>query len=195
MNCPNHPDAIADLRCSTCGKVRCRDCLVELGGDLLCAECKEEKVRALRSGESDVTAENLASPWRRLFASWVDGVVLWFAVMVVLAIAIALTRGDPEKSVIAVAVVEAFALLSLFLYDWKMVEASGQTLGKKALSIKVVAVNGGDVGSAAWKRAALRLLYTVIPFVVLIDLLMIFGRDRQTLHDRGAKTLVIDWKR
>jgi len=72
MNCPNHPDVAADQVCSSCGKSFCKDCVIEIGGQILCAPCKEEKIRDMKSGTG---GPDLASPWARLGAMLVDGIV------------------------------------------------------------------------------------------------------------------------
>ncbi len=53
--CPNHPEVSQGLReCSRCHRSFCTDCTVELGGKTVCAGCKDEVVRELRSGAPDV---------------------------------------------------------------------------------------------------------------------------------------------
>ena len=75
---------------------------------------------------------------------------------------------------------------------------SGQTIGKKALSIRVVRQEtGGPIGyGRALGRNAVRGLPGYIPilglFWVLIDnLWMLWDREKQTLHDKATKTLVV----
>jgi hypothetical protein len=49
--CPNHPDAAGPLHaCSRCAREYCGDCVVLLGGQTICAACKEEQLRDLRTG-------------------------------------------------------------------------------------------------------------------------------------------------
>ena len=75
---------------------------------------------------------------------------------------------------------------------------SGQTIGKKALSIRVVRLeSGGPIGyGRALGRNAVRGLPGYIPlfgfFWVLLDnLWMLWDREKQTLHDKVTKTLVV----
>jgi hypothetical protein len=51
MGCKNHPAVEENLlRCSRCLAQFCPDCRVELGGQVLCADCKHEQVRDIQSG-------------------------------------------------------------------------------------------------------------------------------------------------
>jgi uncharacterized RDD family membrane protein YckC len=75
---------------------------------------------------------------------------------------------------------------------------SGQTIGKKALSIRVISQQtGGPIGyGRALARNAVRSLPGLIRFLgfvwTLLDALwMLWDRENQTLHDKAAKTLVV----
>jgi uncharacterized RDD family membrane protein YckC len=75
---------------------------------------------------------------------------------------------------------------------------AGQTVGKKALSIRVIRQEtGGPIGyPRALGRNAVRGLPFFIPFVgllwVLLDnLWMLWDRESQTLHDKATRTLVV----
>jgi uncharacterized RDD family membrane protein YckC len=75
---------------------------------------------------------------------------------------------------------------------------SGQTLGKKMLSIRVIHQDtGGSIGyGRALGRNAVRALPSYIPFIGwlwgLVDgLWMLWDREKQTLHDKAAQTLVV----
>jgi hypothetical protein len=49
--CPNHPEALDGLsRCARCGESYCASCLIQLRDRPVCAGCKDEEVRDLRSG-------------------------------------------------------------------------------------------------------------------------------------------------
>jgi uncharacterized RDD family membrane protein YckC len=76
--------------------------------------------------------------------------------------------------------------------------ASGQTIGKRALSIRVIhQQTGGSIGyTRALGRNAVRTLPSLIPIVSwfwgLLDALwMLWDREKQTLHDKAAGTLVV----
>lgn len=67
---------------------------------------------------------------------------------------------------------------------------TGQTIGKRAIGLRVVAADGGKLSV---RRAALRLtgyFLSALPFYYGF-LAMLFDRRRRTWHDRLARTLVI----
>lgn len=86
-----------------------------------------------------------------------------------------------------------------YLYQAVMVGMWGATVGKFALSVRVRRSDGSDVG---WREAFLRPLLqaavSVVGVVVPIGLLgpldylwMLWDRQKQTLHDKVARTIVV----
>ncbi|MFJ3924925.1 RDD family protein [Streptomyces sp. NPDC090022] len=83
-------------------------------------------------------------------------------------------------------------------YDWFFTQKSGQTLGKKALGLRVAMLNDGSVppSGAALARAAVLWLPTLIccfclwPIALIISML-VDKPYRQALHDKVAKTVVV----
>ncbi|MFE4971720.1 RDD family protein [Kitasatospora sp. NPDC056651] len=95
---------------------------------------------------------------------------------------------------------EAFWLgcLIYLLYEALMLSRDGQTLGKKAMKIRVAMLADGNkpTQSAAWTRAAVFILPAVLCCAALwwiIDgFFGVFDRPyRQCLHDKAAKTVVV----
>jgi uncharacterized RDD family membrane protein YckC len=75
---------------------------------------------------------------------------------------------------------------------------SGQTIGKKALSIRVISQEtGGSINYArALGRNSVRSLPSYIPFIgwiwgLLDHLWMLWDKEKQALHDKAARTLVV----
>jgi len=75
---------------------------------------------------------------------------------------------------------------------------TGQTIGKKALSIRVISQQtGGPIGyGRALARNAVRSLPGLIRFIgfvwtLLDNLWMLWDKEKQTLHDKVAKTVVV----
>src|SRR5207253_1639366 len=55
FGCANYLDIITGLfDCTRCLQALCSNCLVELQGKLVCAVCKEEVLRDLRSGTAEL---------------------------------------------------------------------------------------------------------------------------------------------
>ncbi|MFJ6754392.1 MULTISPECIES: RDD family protein [unclassified Streptomyces] len=83
-------------------------------------------------------------------------------------------------------------------YDWWFTKKSGQTVGKKALSLRVAMLNDGSVPSskAALSRAAVLWLPTLIccfclwPIALVVSIL-VDKPYKQGLHDKAAKTVVV----
>ena len=81
---------------------------------------------------------------------------------------------------ISIAVILAFYYVP-FTYIW------GQTLGKKIIKIKVVSVDGTKLTfSKVLKREVLKI---ILPFSTLS---VLFDKNKQGLHDKFAKTYVIN---
>jgi uncharacterized RDD family membrane protein YckC len=96
-------------------------------------------------------------------------------------------------------VASLLSLLLAFLYFWLLTYRwEGQTLGKKAVSIRVVREDtGGPVDSkaAGTRSIVFVLLSQVCCFGFLVDAIWIFTNPKnQTLHDKAAGTVVVDAK-
>jgi len=70
---------------------------------------------------------------------------------------------------------------------------NGQTIAKKIVGIKVVRSDGSpaSLGRIFWLRNVVNGLLGIIPLYGLIDILFIFGEQRQCLHDKIADTIVV----
>ena len=70
---------------------------------------------------------------------------------------------------------------------------NGQSIGKKMLNIKVVMSDGSkaSLGRIFWVRNVVNGLLSIVPLYGLIDVLFIFGMQRQCLHDKIADTIVV----
>ncbi|MFJ9951076.1 RDD family protein [Kitasatospora sp. NPDC091207] len=86
----------------------------------------------------------------------------------------------------------------LLIYDGVMLSRDGQTLGKKAMKVRVAMLIDGTTPTpaAAWTRSAVFILPAVICCAALwwlIDLLFgVFDKPyRQCIHDKAAKTVVV----
>lgn len=95
-------------------------------------------------------------------------------------------------------VVMAISAALSFLYDSVQHARWGQTLGKRAMSTRVVSAYDRSpiTGGAAARRAAVYALIPVIPvigffFAPINELWLLWDRRRQCLHDKAAHTIVI----
>ncbi|HET8645873.1 MAG TPA: RDD family protein, partial [Vicinamibacteria bacterium] len=174
MQCANHPEVDQDIvRCLRCQQPFCPDCVVLLRGYWYCGPCKDEQVRDIQSGTT--TVFELASIGRRFVAVLLDSLIQGAAMMVVMLpffVAIggmaALTGAGKEPSdevsaAMGISVVVMYLVLLLLsiavplVYEALMLARRGQTLGKMALSIQVVSVEGGMLTKGqAWGRAGMK---------------------------------------
>lgn len=83
-----------------------------------------------------------------------------------------------------------FVIQAFFLYK------SGQSIGKKALKIKIVDEQNGQTPPLTRSFLIRSIVFIIINyfafFFIIIDFAFIFSERRRTLHDRMAKTLVVD---
>ena len=86
-------------------------------------------------------------------------------------------------------------LAAVFILQMVLLTKDGQTVGKKALGIRIVKVdtgwNGGFVTNVLL-RFILNGLLGLIPLYSLVDVLFIFRGDRRCIHDLIAGTQVIE---
>lgn len=205
MPCKNHPFVEDRLtRCSRCAEAFCPDCIVEIGGLPYCLACKTESMRDLRSGVP-FRELDMASIGRRFLASFIDGLIVVLPVML-LTVLVLLPLGFIQPQEGTEALPSALAILGnlivslgaatiYVLYEGLMLASGGQTVGKKAMKVKVVTAEGGDITTGqAWGRAASRQILGIVPCLGLIDYLVAFGQERTTIHDMMAKTRVVNWE-
>ena len=126
--------------------------------------------------------------WIRVVAALIDGVVLLIAQWMLSLIAfIAFGHAGSARSVSAAAqvmsVILGFVYPIIFHWQW------GQTLGKMAMHIRVVALNGGPLTLG---QATLRQFGAWLSAILLgIGYLMVaFRADKRGLHDLIAGTRV-----
>jgi len=192
-SCPNHPDVVEGLRyCSRCGQVFCPDCLVAIRGNTYCATCKAEQLLDLTSGVDQFTLD-LAGIGRRFAAYLIDLMVLWIPLIGIgIAIAVA-AAGSKEFNPIWFQPAALLAIVLWIVYEALMLASRGQTLGKMAMKIKVVRVDGTELSSGqAWGRAFMR--QVLASCLSIFDYVpAFFTKERTCLHDLVANTRVVNW--
>jgi uncharacterized RDD family membrane protein YckC len=148
------------------------------------------------------TSMESASLGDRFLASIIDGII--YSVILILC-ALALYAVGFIRSFEDFVSLGTFAslMLSFAVYafyigiNWKLLSTTGQTIGKKAMKIRVVTRNGRlpSMFDQVVKRYGFFTFIAEIPvvgpFISLINILFIFGRERRCLHDLIAGTRVI----
>ncbi|MFJ6216427.1 RDD family protein [Streptomyces sp. NPDC092296] len=129
---------------------------------------------------------------RRLLARIIDAVLIGALVSLVLGWFVNWNNRSGEATLSIV------GGLVYWVYESLMLSRDGQTVGKKVTKVRVARlVDGGvPVGGIAWTRAAVYSLPSVLccGFWVIIDGgWCLFDRPyRQCLHDKAARTVVVD---
>ncbi len=133
----------------------------------------------------------------RIVAFILDLVVLIAFGMLFVAAAIAyilIFYGDdpPDRATyIAGGIVASYVVVFVPLYQVLLWSSRGQTVGKMAVRIKVVSREGGRLSKG---RSALRLLgyFASVAPLLLGLVIALFDRQRRTLHDHLAGTVVVE---
>lgn len=158
----------------------------------------------------------LAGRFRRLVATLIDAILVPALSFVLVMIADVME--DPEDYAnpgLMVLWIFLLAVVSYLILNGYTLWRRGQTLGKWALGIAIVAASGhipeggmtvDDEGKSAyvpaplWKLICIRALFfpllflTVVPWITLLPILdqaLIFGKRRRCLHDFVAGTIVV----
>ncbi|GAA0528813.1 MULTISPECIES: RDD family protein [Streptomyces] len=139
----------------------------------------------------------LAHLGRRLIARIIDALLIGIPVGLVLS---AITGGyDPVDGSARSTIVTLIYVLVYFVYEGLMLTRDGQTVGKKAMKIRVALLENGQppAGPAGWVRAGVYALPEIVPccgfvFWLINVLWCTWDRPyRQCLHDKAARTLVV----
>jgi uncharacterized RDD family membrane protein YckC len=158
------------------------------GGQLEYDPDHDDAIRAAAHQATPRERHELAGWWSRVGAYLLD--VLLLAIVLGICIGIAFAISDALG--IFVVIIAIFVYL---LGYWVYFEGGpeGQTIGKRALGIRVRADDGSRAGyGRALGRNLVARVIAFFPFVGLVDVLWPLWDDRnQCLHDKAASTIVI----
>ena len=136
----------------------------------------------------------------RLGAAILDGIVfacmVYLPLFVILAGAGELQEPATETNEVVLGLGVILMLVGGIAWIWLtilFVARNGQTIAKKLVGIKVVRSDGSpaSLGRIFWLRNVVNGLLGIIPLYGLIDILFIFGEQRQCLHYKIADTIVV----
>jgi uncharacterized RDD family membrane protein YckC len=129
-----------------------------------------------------ITSER-AGFWRRFVAAFLDGILLNLVSLPISAAA-GMSMGASAGAMVIIAVISV-------AYFAAFEGTSGQTIGKRAMGIRVVDADTGDpIGvSRAIGRWFGRIVSTVV--VYLGYLWMLWDGNKQTWHDKMVSTVVV----
>lgn len=150
--------------------------------------------------QSVVLESVLASRWKRLWASLIDGATL-LAILVPIIIFTGgfsgLSEGVRPSSAYSI-LIGAISIAAFFFINANLLIKSGQTWGKKIVKIRIVDLNDEipTMKKHLLKRYAAYFLPGQIPVVGqligLLNILMIFGNQKRCAHDYIAGTKVVE---
>ncbi len=117
--------------------------------------------------------------WRRFAAAFLDGLILG-----VIGFIVGVILGSDNAANVA-------GLLLGIAYYTYLEGSTGQTLGKKALGIRVIDLKDG--GSIGYGRAFIRYIGRFVSGIVLLlgYLWMLWDKEKQTWHDKFANSVVV----
>jgi uncharacterized RDD family membrane protein YckC len=158
---------------------------------------KSELIDKNAAGEID--SIDLASRWSRLFAVIIDGIV-----GMIVAVPFWLLTGTWEYISKGQELPLSYALyggiygfIGFVVVHYYFLNKNGQTIGKKALGIKIVNLENNLTGAKnlILKRYLPMSVVSLIPILgsilMLIDTLFIFRKDKRCVHDFIAGTRVV----
>jgi uncharacterized RDD family membrane protein YckC len=175
-------------------EIKVKGGLTEEAAKLLDAELKKRNIKEVEIKEyvdsdeenykPDDFAEgiklgNLASTGRRYLAQLVDQIIA----VTLIVIGVKLIPTFEISGILGLIMYVGYILINDAM-------PNGQSVGKKFLSIKVVNKTTGK--NCNLKEAFIRNITTVIPFLAVIDAVMIFGVKKQRMGDKIANTIVIN---
>ena len=146
---------------------------------------------------------SLPSPWLRLVARIIDGIIVGIPALIIVAIIGGTYTGgvgggfSTDGSAIAAGLLIGFISLG---YEYFFLAKTGATPGKKLLGLKVISEDGSELGSDGAMRRLILSALGILPLlggliglvVGLATIVMIFTDDRrQVPADKVAKSLVI----
>lgn len=188
----------AERPCPSCGesiKAAARKCKY-------CGEFLDEGLRAQRRGSgTPASVGRLASPWTRLAAAWLDGMLGGIpagGLVVGGVIMIDQSSGGSQALGALLIGVGVLYLLAYSIYNWYLIATRGQNLTKGWFGIKIVRIDGTPVDfvSGVILRNWVYQLIGMIPYIggciQMVGWLMIFSEDRRCLHDHIASTVVVE---
>ncbi len=185
-------------------------------GTRFCTNCS-----ALREdAERGHTVRYAASKWMRLFARLADVLLIAAIGMTVFLLldaagAIDIDLSDWSNQELNDLNVSTLIATGIWFLWFALVAPRGQTPGKQLLRMRIIMADGSDAPTSLnWMREGLFQFFAVVPslvaepimspaewlaaivslapFVMLLDAAFIFaGSDKQTVHDRIFRTLVV----
>jgi uncharacterized RDD family membrane protein YckC len=146
---------------------------------------------APRTGEPPAYALPAASWWSRVAATLLDGLIV---AVVAFAITIVVAAAGGGGTAARSAAAAAFFGVALLYAPLLLATNEGRTIGKQALSIRVVRNDGSppDWRTAIMRELVLKGIFGFIGIALFIDVLVpLFDGHQRALHDMACSTRVV----
>lgn len=140
----------------------------------------------------------VASRWQRLWASLLDCLIMMTITLPVTYFTGGFTGvlQGVQPTIAYQLFMNALGLVVFIIFNGQLLIKSGRTIGKKVLGIKIVDLNGDlPTKKHLLKRYAIYFVPAYIPvagpYLSLLNMLFIFGKEKRCIHDYVAGTKVI----
>ncbi|MEM0897098.1 MAG: RDD family protein [Verrucomicrobiota bacterium] len=149
------------------------------------------------AGEGEL---NLASRWRRLGGSLLDSLVMMVLILPLMFMLGMFDRIDAQgrMSLGDTILASVIGIACFMAINGMLIYKHGQTVGKRILGMRVVNLDGTQVEGNRYVVRRLLLPFWIIPQIPLVgqifgivNVLLIFRKDHNCLHDDFARTRVI----
>ncbi len=155
----------------------------------------------ISSSKPAATGTELASRWMRLFAAFIDGIILMLFI-IPMQFYMGVFDGFPEHmkepDLMTNLLFGGVGFILYAIINSYTLQRNGQTLGKLICKIKIVRTDftPATFGRIIFVRYLPMTLVTQIPMIGvfiggLIDPLLIFRKSKKCLHDNIADTIVV----
>ncbi|MDJ0624311.1 MAG: RDD family protein [Desulfocapsaceae bacterium] len=141
----------------------------------------------------------LASRWKRFWAAMIDSllsIIILVPIMYFTDGLDGLANGQ-ENPIMYTLSIGAVGVVVFIILHGKLLAAHGQTIGKKILGIRIADLEGNlpSIKRHIIPRYTFTTILGYIPFIggllAILDMLLIYRKNRRCLHDNVAKTIVV----
>ena len=161
----------------------------------------ENNVYSAPKSDVDVTPKDeieLANRGTRLVAAIIDGIIMMCVTMPVMW----MTGGfenisqGVEPGLLYTLGMGLFGVVAYFVINGHLLFSKGQTVGKKAMDIRIVTMSGDMLATSnIARRYGFYMVVPMIPvigqFLNLVNILFIFGSTKRCIHDYVGNTQVV----
>jgi uncharacterized RDD family membrane protein YckC len=192
--------------CSECGRPFPAQEMVTIGSACVCAQCKPVYMQRMREGGQPIGVRRYAGFWIRFVALIIDAIILTVVGMIVglplrmlLGVSTVSVAQSQDPSALAAMLPAMMGMIGLSLlinlvigvtYDVWFVSQKGGTMGKLALGLQIIRLDGSRLSvGQAFGRYFAKLLSAIILYIGFI--MAAFDPEKRALHDRLVNSLVI----